>query len=304
MKKPPPSHSVVSFATFSVAVFFLFSFLFSFSAQSQNEPLGLALSIDAGMLMPNAKQASFYDGRPGRPNTIYRVLHSQAYGTEIWTRLKDGGYITDAVGNYNNLQVEEWPSMYYKNAFQLGFGLRYGYSGGWGWMLRVDYSRLTAAGEWLLSSANGTGILTDNRYVRCGMMGIENRIIIDVALTKQIMLDESWALDLEAGFSFNNTKVKEQQMEIAGGNYSILDIWDGNSPYSGIGTYEYVNQGGLGYGGFGTLAFSYVIPGYGSLDVGYSCYYTQTHFPGFNDDDAFALQHLIFVRATIYNFLF
>ncbi len=294
-----------SFATLSVAVFILSSFFFPIAARSQNESLGLALSIDAGMLMPNAKQSCFYDGRPGRPNTIGRVLYSQAYGTDIWQNLKNGGYITDAVGNYNNLQVDEWPTMYYKNAFQLGIGLRYGLGGGWGWLARLDYSRLTAAGEWLLSSTNGTGIISNQgRYVRCGMVGVENRIMIDLGVTKQFFFDENWALGVEAGVNFNNTKVKEHKMEIAGTYYSILDIWDGASPYSGIGTYEYVNQGGLGYGGFGTLAVSYVIPGYGSLDVGYSCYYTQTHFPGFNDDDAFAPQHFIFVRAVMYNFLF
>lgn len=303
MKKPPPSQLSVFFAPFSVAVFLFFSF-FIIPAQSQNEMLGLSLCVDAGMLIPNDKQASFYDGRSG-PNTIDRVLYSQAYGPDIWQRLKDGGFITDAVGSYNNLQVVEWPSMYYKNAFQFGFGLRYGYNGGWGWLLRVNFARMTAAGEWLLSSDNGTGIMSDRgRYVRCGMMGVENRIIIDLALVKQFFIDDHWSLDAEAGVSFNNTKVKEHQMEIAGSNYSILDIWDGATPDYGTGSYEYMNQGGLGYGGFGSLAASYTIPNYGSLSVGYMCYYTQTHFPDFNDDDAFAPQHVIFVRATIYNFLF
>ena len=191
------------------------------------------------MLLPNAKQSAFYDGRNGRPNTIGRVLYSEAYGTSIWQELKNGGYITDAVGSYNNLQVEEWPEMYYKTSYQIGFGLRYGYRDGWGWMLRVDYSRLTAAGEWNLSGANGTGVLTDRgRYVRCGMYGLENRIYIDLALTKQISLGGSWVLDVEAGLNLNNTKVQEQKMEIAGSYYSLLDIWDGAVPYSGIGTYE------------------------------------------------------------------
>lgn len=305
MKKPPPSRSFLSAAVAPIALLLLFIVCLSHPVRAQHPGEGLSVFIDAGMLAPSAKQANFYDGRDGRPNTIMRVLHSQSYGTEIWQNLKNGGYISDAVGSYNLLTVEEWPQMYYKLTYQIGFGLRYGYDGGWGWQVRVDYARLTAAGEWNLSSTNGTGILSDRgRYVRCGMFGLENRIIIDLALTKQFYLSDIWALDVEAGFSFNNTKVQEHQMEIAGNYYSILDIWDGIMPYDGVGTYEYINQGGLGYGGFGTFAVSYMLPGYGSLDLGYTCYYTQTHFPGFNDDDAFALQHVVFLRAVLNNFRF
>ena len=261
--------------------------------------------VDAGALLPNAKQANFYDGRNGRPNTIMRVLHSQSYGTEIWQNLKNGGYITDAVGSKDNLQVEEWPEMYYKTTYQVGFGLRYGLGAGWGWLVRLDYARLIAAGEWNLSSTNGTGILSNQgRYVRCGMYGLENRILIDVALSKQIPLADHWSMGVEAGFNFNNTKVQEHKMEIADKYYSILDIWDGNSPYDGIGTYEYMNQGGVGYGCFGTLLACYHIAGYGSLELGYSCYYMQTRFPEYNPDDAFAWQHVIFLRAVLSNFSF
>ena len=287
------------------AAFLLFALLNPSQARSQSDGQGLSLFVDAGMLMPNAKQANFYNGRSDRPNTIMRVLHSSSYGTAIWQSLKDGGYITDAVGNYNNLQVAEWADMYYKTTYQMGFGLRYGYDGGWGWLVRVDYSRLTAAGEWLLSRDNGTGIISDQgRYVRCAIWGIENRILIDLALTKRFVIDDSWGISVEAGVNFNNTKVKEHEIEIVGNNYSILDIWDGATPYDGIGTYEYVNQGGVGYGGFFTLAASYEVPGYGSLDVGYSCYYMQTRFPAYNPDDAFALQHVVFLRANLYNFIF
>ena len=304
MKKPPPSRHAgcTTLIAFLLAPLFLFP---THLAAQHKEATGLVLFIDAGMLMPNDKQAGFYDGRDSRPNTINRVLHSETYGNPIWQTLKDRGYITDAVGNYTVLTVDEWPHMYYKNGYQVGFGLRYLYQGGWSWLLRVDYARVTAAGAWNLSSTNGTGILSDRgRYVRCGMYGIENRIYLDLGIGKAFDIADGWSLGLETGVNFNNTKIQEQKMEIAGDYYNVLDIWDGASPSSGTGSYEYVNQGGVGFGGFATLMLSYAVPGYGSIDMGYSCYYTQTRFPEYNDDDAFALQQVIFLRANLNNFMF
>ena len=273
--------------------------------QAQNGATGLSVFVDAGLLVPNGKQANFYDGRDERQNTIYRVLHSESYGREIWQSLKNQGYITDAVGSYSQLQVEEWPDMYYKLTYQIGFGLRYGYDGGWGWLLRFDYARLTAAGAWNISSANGTGVVSDRgRYVRCGMYGLENRILIDIAATKRVELRNNFALEIDAGLNVNNTKVKEQKIEVAGNYYNVLDIWNGNTPYVGIGTYDYVNQGGIGLGTFASLTLAYELRGYGSAELGYTGYFMQTKYKGYNDDDAFALQHVVFVRFNLNNFSF
>lgn len=273
--------------------------------RDNDEYLGLSVFVDAGLLIPNAKQAEFYSGRDQNPNTINRVLKSDSYGREIWQNLKNQRLISDAVGSYANFMIDEYPSMYYKLTYQLGLGIRYSYSHGWGWLLRFDYSQLTAAGAWNLSATNGTGIISDRgRYIRCGMYGVERRIFIDLALTKKFPLGGNLSTEANLGLNVNNTKVKDHKMEIGGEYYSILDVWNGQSPNTGVGTYEYINQGGIGYGAFATVALSYSVKGYGSVDLGYSCYYTKTRFPGFNDNDAFALQHVIFVRATLSNFSF
>lgn len=265
-------------------------------------PTGLSLSIDAGLLMADAKHASFYSGRPETPNKLYRVLHSQQYGTQIWTDLVNQGLISpSAIPTYEAFEVMEWATMDYRLAYQLGVALRYGYNHGWGWRLSFDFAQLTATGQFQLSK--GPQMPGANQYVTCGVYGTEKRILIDIALTKRFNLSERLGMEVDLGFDLNNTKVGKNAIVVAGKDYSILDVWGGQSPYQGAGSYEYVNQGGMGIGGFGALMFSYQLENY-SIDLGYTCYYMQTCFPGYNDDDTYAFQHLVSLRFNLYKFKF
>ena len=267
---------------------------------------GLSLTVDAGLMIPNAKQAEFYRGLDGYPNTINRVLHSQQYGIEIWNRLVNEGLISpSAIPSYSALQVVEYGKMDFRLTYQIGVGIRYDYPSGFGWLLRFDFSQLTAAGQFQLSSNNGTGILGSNQYVTCDIYGQEKRIFIDLGLTRRFTLSERLDLELDLGFDLNNTKVTNHAIRIPSesSDISILDIWGGRTPDVGTGTYEYVNQGGIGIGGFGTLALSYKFRG-AAVDVGYTASYTQTKYTDFNDDDCFALQHTVLLRFHINNFSF
>jgi hypothetical protein len=188
----------------------------------------------------------------------------------------------------------------------LGVGFRYVYDNGWGWMMRFDMSEVTAAGQFLLSSNNGTGILGSNNYVVCGIYGRERRVLIDLGMTKRIPLTEMIDLELDFGFDVNNTKVQKNDIRVPdskGKTYNILDIWGGQTPYHGIGTYEYINQGGVGIGYFGTVALSYRVP-MGAIDFGYTYYHVQTKFRGYNEDDCYAPQHVVFLRFNLNNFSF
>ena len=60
---------------------------------------GLSVSVDAGLLIPNAKQANFYSGRPGNENTISRVLYSEQYGHQIWNSLVDQQLISPSTSS-------------------------------------------------------------------------------------------------------------------------------------------------------------------------------------------------------------
>lgn len=274
------------------------------SAPEAHRMSGLYLNVDAGLLIPNSKQADFYSGRPGNSNTIDRVLHSETYGTQIWSSLVDGGHISpSAIGDYSQLQVVEYPHMYYRLTYQLGVGFRYVYESGWGWLLRFDYSQLSAAGQFNLSSNNGTGVLGSRQFVTCDIFGIERRTLIDFGIAKRIPLTSLVDLEIDFGFDLNSTHVKQNGIRVVGRTYSILDIWGGYPPSSYTGTYEYLNEGRIGIGGFGSMAVSYLSK-VGSIDLGYSCYYMQTKYTNYNENDAYALQHTVFLRFNVNNFKF
>lgn len=268
----------------------------------RRESVGLSVFASAGAVWADGVNANFYSGRPGNANTIDRVLHSETYGTRIWNDLKNDGWISDAISSYNQLQVVEQAEMYYKTSYQFGLGLRYDYSNGFGWLLRFDLMRLTAAGVFNLSSNNGTGILSGNhQYIPCAIMGKEDRINIDLALCKTVDLGGNLCFELDLGLNLNNAKVKDNIMEIDGGTYSILDVWNGQSPSSYTGSYEYINQGGLGWGVFMSGLVGYRIPTVGAIKAGYTCYHSKTNLKGY---EAMGWHHSVFVRFEINNFSF
>ena len=263
---------------------------------------GLSLAVDAGLLIPNAKQANFYSGRPGNANTIDRVLRSEQYGSQIWSSLVNQGLISpSAIPSYSAFTIAEYPNMYYRLTYQIGVGLRYDYSRGWGWMLNFDYSQLVAAGQFLLSSDNGVGIPGSRQYIPCDIYGREKRILIDFSILKRTPITDLLDIEVAVGVDINNTKVTENGMVIGGHTYSILDVWGGQSPYAGSGSYEYINQGGIGFGALGSVALGYSFQG-ASVDFGYALRYMQTKYKGYNDTDAFALQHTVFARFNINSF--
>lgn len=262
---------------------------------------GLSIFANAGGYWADRVTANFYSGRPGNDNTIDRVLHSNTYGQQIWANLRNQQLITDAVGSYEQLQVVEYPDMYYRTSYQIGVGMRYDYSSGFGWLLRFDLAKLQAVGAFNLSASGGSALLGSNQYVRCQMLGQEDRINIDLALTKTVSLSEVLDLELNLGASLINTKVQDNMMEIGGSAYSILNIWDSRVPDEGVEGYQYINQGGIGYGVFVSVLLGYSLPGVGALKVGYTCYQSKTVLKGYT---AWGWQHMLGVRIEMNNFRF
>ncbi len=273
----------------------------SVGADDKPPSRGLSIFANAGGYWADKVTANFYSGRPENKNTIDRVLHSNTHGRQIWQNLRNQRLITDAVGNETQMQVVEYPDMYYRISYQVGLGLHYEYASGFGWLLRADMARLQAIGAFNLSADGNVGLLGRDQYVRCNMLGREDRINIDIALTKTVNLSRVLDLEVDLGASLINTQVRENAMAIGGGNYSILDVWDGRTPDEGVASYNYVNQGGIGYGVFASVLLGYYMPSIGAFKLGYTCYQSQTVLQGYT---AWGWQHMLGVRIEINNFSF
>lgn len=265
---------------------------------------GLSLTVDAGTMMVGNSQANFYNGDERNVNSLYRILHSETYGTRIWNELTESDLISSAIGNYNQLTVAEYGDMRYKLAFELGVGLRYDFDDhGWGWMARFDYSKLNAVGQVLLNSGHSNAyVLTNqNAYVVCPTSGVEKRIFVDLGVVRKFRLDNGLDLELEAGGNINNTEVVKSEIMIAGSTYSILDVWQGQFPSSTTMAYEYQNQGGVGWGGFAGLQLGITLPSYTAVTLGYTFRFTKINLDGY---EGFAPHHLVALSVALNNFSF
>ncbi|MCR4658820.1 MAG: hypothetical protein K5650_00805 [Bacteroidales bacterium] len=265
-------------------------------------PTGLAAYLNAGMLWADNNVANFYNGNPNNANTVERLLYSNTYGQQIWQDLTEADLIASSVSHYSMLTVAEYGNMRYEPGFQIGMGFRYDYRSGLGWMLRFDLAQLTAVGAFNIDATNSSAVLEQRgRYVRCGLSGKENRINIDLGLTFNTALTRMLDLDIAIGVNANNTKVIASDMTVAGRTYSILDIWGGETPNYNVGSYEYLNQGGLGAGEFGALALCWHFEGVGRVSLGYNLYHTRINLEGYSAD---GWQHNLYLRFEINNFIF
>lgn len=246
--------------------------------------VGLSVSIDAGCAIPNQSTAAFYNGTNGNQNTIERILHSQMFGQNIWTNLVNQGLISpSAITDYTGLQIVEQANTEYTMALQLGLGLRYDFVKRFGMIARFDHIKLTAKGMFNLSSGAPTSILSNkNQYIPCGIYGTESRTYIDLGLFKSFFIKDSWRFVLDFGLNLNSTKVLSNDIEIGGKEYSILDVWGGNSPTYGMQSYGYY-QSGIGYGFFISPCIEYVLPNAMGIDFGLSVYYIKVNIPGYED---------------------
>ena len=269
------------------------------SSRSRNTGLGVFVNANAYWASNNT--ANFYSGAPTATDNIggiYRILRSDTYGKEIENNLKTDHLINGSV-NTDNFHVAEWANMYYRLSYQIGLGIRYDYASGFGWLLRFDLAKLRAQGQWNLD--NGFNTLGSDQYLPCGIVGIEDRINIDFAITRSVALTDALDLELDIGASLINTKVKDNIIEVNGHTYSILDRWNGNIPNYDVGSYEYINQGGIGYGFFATLLIGYQVHGIGAIKAGYTCAQTRTVLQNYT---AWGWQHTLGIRIEINNFSF
>ena len=289
----------------SIALLHVFFFVSTANIKAQTtaggQLRGLSLLVDVGTFVPHNSHANFYNGNPNNVNTLYRILHSETYGNQIWNNLTERDMIGSSIANYRQLTVAEYGDMYYKLAFQLGMGFRYDLDNNrWAWSIQFDYARLHATGAVLINSGHNMAYLSNqNEYVVCPLQGAEERIYVDLALIRKFKTANGIDIELAAGANVNNTKVESSDISIGNITYSILDVWGGQSPSSYTASYDYINQGGIGYGSFATVGFGYTLPVGTAIGLYYTFHYNKVNLEGYS---SFAPHHAVKLTVALNNF--
>ena len=307
--KGPDYHPVAHFLTYRFSAkkgIFILLYLIVFPAtglraQYQTSLHGLSLLVDIGAMSPSDGQANFYNGAPSNVNTLERILYSETYGNQIWNDLTTNDLIGSSIGNYRQITVAEYGDMYYRLAIQLGMGFRYDLDNQrWAWSMRFNYAKLNAVGQVLLNSGIATAYLTDrNRYVVCPTLGTEERIFIDLGLIRKFPISVGLNMEVALGANLNNTKVESSDISIGSTAYSILDIWGGQSPSSYVASYDYVNQGGIGYGAFASVAVCYTLPVGTAVSLEYLFHYNRIALERY---EGFSPHHALRLSVALNNF--
>lgn len=291
-------------STMMLTVFLFLSFIPVFGNNGSYSRLrGLSLTVDVGVMRPDNYHANFYNGNPRNVNTLNRILYSETYGNSIWNNLTNQNLIGSSVGSYNQITVAEYGDMYYKLAFQLGMGFRYDLENPyWAWQIGFDYAKLHAQGLVLLNSGHNTTFLTNqNAYVNCPTLGVEERIYINLGVIRKFRFNDFFDFEFSLGGNVNNTKVESSDISIGGITYSILDVWGGQSPSSYVMPYEYVNQGGIGYGGYVKVALGFTLPIGTAMNLSYAFHYNKVVLEGYQ---SFAPHHIVSLNVALNNFSF
>lgn len=280
------------------------SFCGQLSAQDYIESLtplrGFSVTIDAGGTYAGKYHANFYNGTPENLNTIDRIIHSEAYGNQIWNSLMNQGLInSDEIPRYDNLEVAEYADMSYSITYQVGIGFRYDFEDkNTAVFARFNYSKLTAKGAFNLYRHPSTAILTNrDQYITCGIWGNESRTYIDLGLSKSFPINPALHFVADIGLNINHVRVLSNDVEIGGETYSILDVWGGNYPTMSTQSYEYY-QTGIGFGAFATPCIRLMLPHSMAADLGLNCYYNKINLPNY---DKYAPQFTLFMRFILNN---
>ncbi len=222
------------------------------TVENEDEYGGLEAGINVGAFFANKNMANFYNGasnEDGR-NSGDRIINNIYYLNAINEVLEQNGfrYLLE-----EGLYETEYPiSMQYDPAIYAGLTGRYWFNKKIAVSISMNYSKLFTRDNFVIYNTNPDipPSNKENQYILGTILGIEERVNIDIGLVNSFPIHEKANFIMEYGLNINNAAALENRIEIYG---LVLDIkykgpYDyvpgGNTPQ-----YTYV-QKGMGYGGY------------------------------------------------------
>jgi hypothetical protein len=233
--------------------------------------------MNVGMSIVNNTPANFYNGSSTNENKIDLIFGNYYYRQEIERNLQN--YLIDTVHPYV-LPTK----MKYTPAYCIGFYMRYDIDKSLGFFAQFNFTKLTAKDVFLVNLQLPQHWSLDPTYREYPIWGTENRVDIDLGLSKLVPLGTKTYFVLESGFNINSTRVVENKIEIEGTTYSIVNPYGNNQyvPGAQLQTNQVI-QGGIGFGVFTTTGIKLVFNNKLSMDPGMTFYWKSINLGQYND---------------------
>ena len=244
---------------------------------------GWSFGFNFGSYFANGYNGNFYNGSPGNVDSIGLIFSNKYYLMDIRAALND---------TFRLLELPQ--KMKYQPALQFGFYVKYSISKQLGVFAQFNYVKLKAKDVFTMGIGPDPSYLTFDNIQTYPIWGVEERINIDLGVSKTFETSKYVQLFAEGGLNINNTRVKENKIAIGPLEYSLINIY-GNSPYTPnmqMQTYE-TRLGGLAVGAFASGGLRFVFNDKVSLDPGVNLYWTKANLEGYPD---YRLHYTIFLR--------
>ena len=264
---------------------------------------GWRFGINMGMYFANKETADFYSGIPVNENNIKYVLDNKYWYEEIKQEL-NSHRILDTQGNpvampATDKSTDWWiyypEGLKYNAAISPGFYVKYNFNNSTGIFLQSNYVKLKTSGvfQMVIDSVN---YLSDPALREGYIRGIEERISVDLGISKFYRVGEITHVFIEMGLHMNSTEALENRIQIGAKEYSIVDIYLNGSyiPGPGGNTQEYsIYQGGIGFGILLAGGVKFIVSDKISIDPGVQFTYKKQNLTNYTN---FTMDTYVFVR--------
>jgi hypothetical protein len=272
---------------------------------------GWRFGINMGLYFANKSTAQYYSGMPQNENNLAWVLNTPHFYYQIEQELNSRKIVlkdipTAWTGEYNAWRVDynipagdtTWWIYYptnlkYDAAISPGFYAKYNFNNTTGVFIQSNYVKLTTSGIFQMVIDSITGF--SEPALRPGYIkGVEERVNIDVGISKFYRTGQLTSVFIETGFHLNSTRVIENRVQIGQREFSIVDRYLGQTyvPNSNIIEYN-VYQGGLGFGIFLNGGVKFILGENISIDPGVQLFWKKINLEGHDD---FGLNYYTYIR--------
>lgn len=280
---------------------------------SEYDLTGWRFGINMGMYLANNNTAAFYSGEPQNENNIEWLLNNYYWYEEIRQQLNSHQILKEPGDNYS-----EWTSAYqsWRNQYELqpgdttwwiyypeglkydaaispGFYAKLNFNNTTGIFIQSNYVKLKTSGIFQMVIDSAT--YTTDPALRTGYIrGVEERVNIDIGISKFYRTGKITSIFIETGFHLNSTQVLENQVQIGNWRKSIVNRYLNQNYVPNTNVTEYdVYQGGLGFGIFLNGGVKFIFNESVSIDPGFQMYWKRINLTGYKD---FAADYYFYVR--------